>query len=358
MKQKESNKWILLLIMFAFSVVLGGSMLIMFYFYETLPDSQNTREYDQHYVMIVEDRKSDYWKAIYKSAYEKGQEMNVYVDLMGENLLQDYSKEELMEMAIASEVDGIILAADESEELTKLIDEAVQNNIMVVTVQGDNSQSTRCSYVSVGNYNLGIEYGNQIIDIAREKAIEESKSKEAGHYNPSGYYLTGPSKIDVTVLVDASDSSQNIIRSAIQETVEAETAVDVSITFTPVDTQYEFAEEEAIRDIFMNTKQPDVIVCLSEQSTVCAYQTVVDYNKVGQVNILGYYVSNSILNAIDRGVVYATMAVDTEQMGGYCVEALYEYSVMGNTSQYFTAGTSLVNKYNVASYMGGEKNEK
>jgi len=353
MKQKKNNKWIILIMLFSFIIVLGAGILVMFYYYKTISPGESTKEYDQYYVMIADDQ-SEYWKAIYESAYEKGQQLNIYVDLMGKDLLQEYSKTELMKIAIASNVDGIILAADESEEMKELIDEAVAEGIMVVTVQGDNPNSKRCSYVSVGTYDLGIEYGKQIISLARER-IAGKDGKENGYYDKSGYYITGDNKIDVAVLVDVEDSAQNVIRLAIQEKVEEEKDLDVSVSFSPIEQQYEFAEEEAIRDIFMNTKQPDIIVCLSEQSTVCAYQTVVDYNKVGQVDILGYYVSESILNAIDRGVVYSTLTVDTEQLGAHCVEALEEYSRMGNTSQFFTVGTSVINKDNVVDYLGGDE---
>ena len=46
--------------------------------------SDNSAEnYSGYYVMIVEDRKSDFWQAIYKSAYEAGLKEDVYVDLFG-----------------------------------------------------------------------------------------------------------------------------------------------------------------------------------------------------------------------------------------------------------------------------------
>lgn len=76
-----------------------------------------------------------------------------------------------------------------------------------------------------------------------------------------------------------------------------------------------------------------------------------DYNKVGQVNILGYYDSDTIINAIDRNVIYATVAIDTEQMGRFCIDALQEYHELGYTSQYFTADIRLIQKDNVQEYL-------
>lgn len=49
-------------------------------------------KYDQYYVMITEDRKPDFWQSVYRGAYERGQAENVYVDLLGEHLSQEYSR--------------------------------------------------------------------------------------------------------------------------------------------------------------------------------------------------------------------------------------------------------------------------
>ena len=75
--------------------------------------------------------------------------------------------------------------------------------------------------------------------------------------------------------------------------------------------------EESIKTFLLKDREslPEIVVCLNEMDTIAAYQTVVDYNEVGLVNILGYYDSEVILNGIDRNVIYATISTDTEQMG-------------------------------------------
>ena len=75
--------------------------------------------------------------------------------------------------------------------------------------------------------------------------------------------------------------------------------------------------------------------------------------------VLGYYDSEKILNALSRNVLYSTLAVDTSEMGRYCVEALNEYVEMGNTSQYFSTDVTIIDRGNVSSYLnsGGEAYE-
>lgn len=299
--------------------------------------------YDKYYVMITKDRKSSFWQSVYQGAYRRGLEENAYVDLLGENLSENYSREDLMRIAISSGVDGIFVESDESGELTELIDEAVDRDIPVVTLYGDNTHSKRCSFVGVGSYNLGREYGRQVLKIARENTWENRVIRVA-----------------IVMNAYAMDTGQNIISSGIQDAIEQEKteATDFSVSYITVDDTNTFSVEESIRDIFMEERLPDIIICLNELNTTCVYQAVVDYNRVGQISILGYYDSDTIINAIDRNVVNATISIDTEQMGGFCVEALTEYYLLGNTSQYFTADVTLIDKSNVAQYLeGGDEDE-
>ncbi|MCM1040256.1 MAG: substrate-binding domain-containing protein [Roseburia sp.] len=298
----------------------------------------DTNQYDKYYIMIAGDTNSSLWQSVYEGAFEAGLQENSYVDLLNGFFDSSYSREDLMRIAIASEVDGIIVGADESDEMTELINEASAQGIPVVTLYSDNTQSERCTFVGIGSYDLGREYGREVLEIAQSKYISER-----------------PVRVSVLVNAYAQDSGQNILCSGIQETIENEKQeeMELELSLVSIDGTNAFSVEESIRDIFMEEDLPDIIVCLNELNTVCVYQAVVDYNKVGQVNILGYYDSDTIIKAIDRNVIDATISIDTGQMGKYCVDALTEYNAYGNTSQYFIADIELINKDNVALYLDG-----
>lgn len=350
---KEKKKWFNYWRVWAVSMVLLGLSVLLFFFFISYNKKLNIIEndvvYDKYYAMITDDSGAELWKSIYKSAYNAGLEKNAYVERFSDNFNGDYSKYELMEIAIASGVDGIIVTANESPEMTELINRAAKKEIPVVTLYSDNTNSERLSYVGIGNYNLGVEYGDLIVD-----AVHHKKSNT--------------SKIRVTVLMDAGseDSGQNIILSAIQERVEKENKQDaryhapIELSTHAVDASNNFSVEESVRGIFTKRKTdlPDIIVCLNEIDTTSLYQAVVDYNAVGNITILGYYDSESILKGIERGVVYATVSIDTEQMGRYCIDALSEYYEIGNTNQYFSADISVITKENIGDYRGGNSNEE
>lgn len=336
---RNRGQWIVIGFMAFVIIVISICTVIFRSYVREFHKVTDKEKYDQYYVMITEDRKSDFWQSVYRGAYERGQEENVYVDLLGEHLSQEYSREDLMRIAMTSGVDGIFVESDESDEMLQMIDEAVERGIPVVTLYGDNTHSERCSFVGVGSYNLGREYGRQVLKLT------------AAQKNPD--------VLDVAVLVNAHalNSAQNIVCSGIQDALEQEKlqGPEIELSLVTVDDTNTFSVEESIRDIFIEKKLPDIIICLNELNTTCVYQAVVDYNCVGEVSILGYYDTDTILKAIERNVIYATISIDTEQMGAFCVDALREYYRYGYTSQYFTADVTIIDQNNVGEYLIEQK---
>lgn len=360
-KGKQKNFiWYFILTILTIAITAITGVFVFSFYVDHFTTKQDANQYDLYYVMIAEDTNTSLWQSIYEGAYTAGLKENNYVDLLNDSFDNNYSREDLMRIAIASEVDGIIVAADESDEMTELIHEATADGIPVVTLYGDNTQSDRCSFVGIGSYDLGKEYGRQVLKIAQADMIDNTMriNQESDHLESEIVQTEtseGPIRVMVLLNAYAQDSGQNILCSGIQETIENEkqAGTEIEISLVSIDDTNAFSVEESIRDIFMKEALPDIIICLSELHTTCVYQAVVDYNKVGQVNILGYYDSDTILKAIDRNVIFATISIDTMQMGKFCVEALTEYNTSGNTSQYFIADIELINKDNVHQYLGG-----
>lgn len=338
-KTNKGNRGILIAtvalgVLLAFTVVFS-----IIFFYLRIRDTRNllageeSKIYDKYYVMITENSNTDFWKSVYSGACQEAERHNAYVELMGENLEVNLSKEDLLRIAINSNVDGIIIEGDDDKETLELLLQAKAANIPVVTVSDDNMESNRISYIGVSSYNMGKEYGNQLTQYVKNNVTED--------------------KCDVLVLMDESftTSSQSIILTAINEAIENANISDkVNIYSQVVSSGKDYAAEEDIRDIFVGENShagPDVIICLSEKNTLCVYQTVVDYNKVGQVEIFGYYISPTIKSAIEKDIIKSTIVVDTKQMGRCSVEAMNEYMETGYVSGIYLIDAELVTKDNL-----------
>ena len=129
MKEKKLKKktymWYLIMTVLLIVITLTVGVSVFSYYINHFTKEQDVNQYDKYYVMIAGDD-SSLWQSVYEGAYDAGLQENSYVDLLDGVFDKSYSKEDLMRIAIASEVDGIIVATDESDEMTELINEAVE----------------------------------------------------------------------------------------------------------------------------------------------------------------------------------------------------------------------------------------
>ncbi|MCD8361892.1 MAG: substrate-binding domain-containing protein [Lachnospiraceae bacterium] len=302
-------------------------------------ESETWETYERHYAMVTDGTDSELWDRIYESALLEGKERGIYVERFGESLAVPYTRDQILDLAIKASVDGIITTGDEDEETIALIDEAVDAGIPVVTVLQDSTGSRRQCFVGCSNYSIGQEYARQILNL-----VEQSGDADIQ---------------DVLVLLDtdAQDASQNLILLAIRETLEESLGADspLVVESAAIDNSRDFSPEESIRDIFLSAEElPDVLVCLNAVYTRCAYQAAVDYNNVGDVEILGYYDSDVILEAVSKGIVASTITFDAEQMGALCVQALDEYDETGYTNNYLAVDIRLIGSAEAEALLSGE----
>ena len=321
--------------------ILAGIVLVLFfatvaglfYYREMIKNLGEAREevfneYPRLYAFIAEDPDSQLSNRIYREISEYAAEKECYVEMTGQNLSTSYSKADRLNIAISSKVDGIILEGDDSEETAMLIDKATANGIPVVTVLSDCEGSARKSYVGLNNYSLGSEYGSELV------AIGEKNKK---------------SPLNVLIFLDGDDgNSDDIIHLAIQEFV---TGRLITLSSAVVDTSTPFSSEEGVMSVIDSLERiPDVIICLNDRTTESAIQCIVEKNLVGKTTILGYYDSETIRKAIDKGSVYATFAIETKTVARQCINALNEYNNTGFVSQYNPANYILINRGNLDSY--------
>ncbi len=289
-------------------------------------DTVNYHKYQYHYAIISEESDAPFWEDIYQGALKQGEEQDIYVEKIGKNLQASYRLDDLMKIAIASKVDGIIIEPNGTEEITSLINEAEASGIPVITVLKDAPESNRTSFVGINSYNQGLNYGKQVLEVLKE----------------------GRRKVTVLLNSDSKDASQSTMYSNISEIVAGR---GVELEMATVNTQSTFSAEEDIRDIIMSGDPPEVLVCLPAIDTVTAYQTLVDYNKLNEITIIGFYDSDLILRAIEMKNIHSTMTIDAKQMGAYCVEALTEYRHSGQVSDYFSVDITVIHSDNIKDYM-------
>ena len=310
-------------------------ILVVFYmtgesYYEGLTGKSRQQEesgevYRYKYDMIVDSPDSSFWQAVYGCAQDWAQKNDAILELKGSGKENDYTKLDYMNMSIASNADGIILQYSGEQGLEAKINEAVQKGIPVVTVMGDAVHSKRQSFVGVSDYQLGSAYGEKVA----EYVTEDTQS------------------ILILLKKNIDDMNQSQIYTQISNAAQAKAGADAEIKVTGKNllSTGTFETEEAVTDIFQQKdKVPDILVCMDEETTECARQAVLDFNLAGKVTIIGYYSSEDILTAVEKGVISVTCDVDTDQLGKYTIEALTEYQKEGRTNSYYNVDINFLDK--------------
>ena len=226
-------------------------------------------------------------------------------------------------MCIAAGADGIILEYNGEAGLAEKIDEAAEKGIPVVTLMNDPNKSARLSFVGVNDYQMGQAYGASVAELVTEDTkdilILSNREKEL---EKNQLYAR--------------------IYNAVQEKVGEGSGI--SVKEQNLISKSQFDVEEAVRNIFQSADgPPEILVCLDEVTTECAYQAMVDYNMVGDVSIIGYYASDVVTDAVDKGLIPVTISMNADQIAEYSIEALTEFTEIGRTNAYYTVDLLITN---------------
>lgn len=297
-----------------------------------LGEGEGASSYAKHYLMISGEENTLMRDSIYESASQAAKDADAYLELIEPGHDSNYSQADYLRIGIASQVDGIILEADGSEEEQELIQEASDADIPVVTVLTDDSSSARISFIGLNSYQLGNAYTEQILGLLKE------------HENTQ-----------VLLLSNSQSKTQetNLIYYQIKKELEEKKKDYQTVTISEynIDSSSGFDTEEFVRDIFVSEENlPDVLVCMDEVVTECVYQALVDYNQVGNVDVVGFYYSDVILDGISKGIISSAIALDMDEIGRYSVNALEEFSSLGHTSNYYSVGQHVIIRSNVGAY--------
>lgn len=336
-KEKNFNQLLRYILLIVISVIIVFGILIVFQreisnISEKM--GEEVTQYENYYVIIADESDSILWESIYSGAVETGiEEANAYVEFIENDDDIEYTLQEKIRIAIDSSVDGIIISSDDVDDTTELIDEAIEKGIEVVTVLNDATDSLRQSYVGVNNYSLGETYGS----IVWEYLTQNQEAKDC----------------TISILMDSSneDTGKNTIYLGLKEYLENamyenDWLYEININAVSMNREETFIAEETIGNIIVS-EDTDIVICLNAVDTETAYRMIVDYNQVGNIEILGYYESEVILEAIEKNIIHSTITVSGEEVGRQCVLALYEYQNTGYVNGYYPMDIQIINEGNV-----------
>ena len=291
--------------------------------------ADSVSSYDRHYLFVSTDE-SQMLRDIYDQTAASCEASGAYLEWCGKDMPGEYSAAECVDISVAMKADGIIVCPDSSADLNAAITRAYDAGIPVVTILRDLPSSGRVSYIGVSNYQMGDLYGGHLLSLMHN----------------------GINK--VCLLTDSADpeNETQLLYTQMVQAIRngAPSGKSMELRTESVDSRTDFDAEEVIRDILLGKDKPDILICLNSVQTECAIQALIEYNLVGKVQVIGYYVTDQILQALRQDLIPVTMTIDTGALGMDCVQALDEYLQLGRVSSYYNIALSGITPRTVEKY--------
>jgi len=250
---------------------------------------------DQLYIEVSALGNLDYFYDHKMGMKMVGEELGVRTEYVGPAEYDMNAMISAFEQAIAKKPNGIVVVGFEPS-LDSIVNKAIDQGIPVVTVDADLPTSKRLAFVGTGNFGAGVVGGNKMVELIG------GKGKVAIMLKP------GQSNLEERVKGYKSVFAQNPDVELVQE----------------VDTQSDpIVAAQAASALIQ--KYPDLagIACVEAAGGSGAATAVREAGLVGKVKIIAMDRGNEVLEAIEEGVISASVAQQTALMPYYAVQILY-----------------------------------
>lgn len=341
--ESERNKWASCSkkIWMAAGILVVASVIAMLAAYFLILKNNAAGEsdyssYQYHIAIISDETDNSFWEDVYEGAVNAGAEYGAYVEQVDEGLVDRFSMEDAINVAIYEGVDGILLRPAEGRMSEVMIDKAYRHGIPIITMQKDVPGSKRQGFVGINDYFLGQEYGKRVLKIAEEDTRLVTVLFPGASFN---------------------ETSRNWFRQGLSNTVQQE---QIRFDYRIIrDDKGLNNAEDVLHDIAEGTvKQPDIIICLDEVITQSTCQLLRDTGLSERIKVIGSYASDYILKEIEEGYIDSTITIDPEAMGRMSIDALMTYKKYHLVSYYTEVDTMLIDKELAARYGRGDMDGK
>lgn len=227
-----------------------------------------------------------------------GEELGVRTEYVGPAEYDMNAMVAAFESAIAKRPNGIVVVGFEPS-LNSIIDKAVSEGIPVVTVDADLPNSKRLAFVGTGNFGAGVEGGKKLANLiggSGKVAIMTKPGQSNLEERIAGYKEALNSYPDIEIVQIADTQSDPVIAA------QAASA--------------------------LLQKYPDLkgLGCVEGAGGSGAATAVREAGKAGAVKIVAMDRGNEVLEAIEEGIISATVAQQTALMPYYATQILFNLS--------------------------------
>ncbi len=280
-----------------------------------------------HFYFIAQNSVDPFWKEVRQGLESAAKEHKVVVEFNAPRFNSPQEELRFLDIAVASDVDGIITHASSGNDFTELINKAKGKGIPVVTIENDDKNSDRNSFVGTNSFQLG-------------KAAAELMIKATEGRASIAVIVSNDLELDST--------SQNLKMNGFLSTLKDYPNMKVVKTYTS--RMGILSAEEITQTIISNEESINAIFATNSVDTIGSAQLIVDRNKVGSIAIVGYGDTEDILRYISKDIIYGTVMSDPYKMGFESLEALIDIKEENNVSTFIDTGVRVITKTNIDEY--------
>jgi len=321
---KKYFKWSIIIVLL---LLFCSSNLFFLYL---LKDKKVAREPIKPKIVLISHIKTNpYWLSIKEGAEKAAKERGAVVEFSGPTTASAEEGLRLFDMATSAKVSGIITYVQEEGKYKKEINSAVEKGIPVVTIDSDEEDSSRTSYVGTDNILAGQVAGEEMVRqvgnrgnvaiVMGGKDVKNQKERVEGFTN----YIISNSNLKI---VD-TDSSDAMLLEA----------------------------EIITRKILNRNDKVDALFCTSALDGIGAAKAVKDLNAKGKTKIICFDDLEETLNNIKSGLVESTIVQKSDEMGYRAVNIIMdkiEGKFKGQSKS--LTDVSIINKTNIDIYKQGD----
>jgi len=316
-------KWVYKVLLVVFVLVICTSAAGSLFFFNRINSVYNNEnsyvfsdDPQYHFSLILNSQYDEYWQKYKEGAFEAGKVYNTAIeynpvtqwDSNGETV-------EYINIASESKVDGIIVAAENTDEFVNAIKQAMERGINIAVGVVEGFSSSRLAYVGTNFYEYGVQAA---------KLIEEAGNDD-DQVNLAVILSSKNSEQPETVSTTQNDVMLNGLNSALKN----EPKINLATTlYRSTDL---LGAEDLTRNILTQYPDIDVIFCTNAKDTEAAARVIVERNLVGQVVIVGTDVTDEIINFINKGIVFGVLDRNGYDAGYQSVKSLCDS--IGSTFQ-------------------------
>jgi len=130
---------------------------------QDMNQSSAKHESMKHVVLIAQELDNPFWRTVEQGARTSAAQRGIAIEYMGPNRINPSEQKRLLEKAIAGKPDAILLQGVKDPNYAQLIDQAVDQGIPVITVDADQPDSKRLTYVGTDNLEAGRRMGELVV---------------------------------------------------------------------------------------------------------------------------------------------------------------------------------------------------